>query len=78
MAGKVGGEVWKGRLEGKIDNEDWKERFEVLAGFGKEGVAGGWFWLVLVGLGWFWYVLGRRGWPGVGFGRFWQVFDSFL
>ena len=44
--GKVGGDGWKGRLTRKIGKEDWKERFEVLADFGKEGVAGGWFWLV--------------------------------
>ena len=81
LEGKVGVDGWKGRLTRKIGKEDWKERFEILAGFGKEGVAGGWFWqvfwLVLVGLGWFWYVLGRRGWPGVGLRRFWQVFDNF-
>ena len=43
MEGKVGGDGWKGRLTRKIGKEDWKERFEVLADFGKEGVAGGWF-----------------------------------
>ena len=46
LKGNVGGERWRGRLEGNIEKEDWKERFEVLAGFGKEGVAGAWFWQV--------------------------------
>ena len=65
MEGKVGGDGWKGRLTRKIGKEDWKERFEILAGFGEEGVAGGWVWhafdrflvsfgMCLVGLGWFW------------------------
>ena len=47
---KVRREGWMGRLEGKVEGkvgrEDWKGRFEVLAGFGKEGVPRGWFWQV--------------------------------
>ena len=70
LEGKVGGEGWRGRLEGKIDKEDWKDRFEILAGFGKEGLEVG-FGRFCVSFGRFGLVLVCSGEEGMARSLFW-------